>query len=167
MQTSSELTSKCLGSLKDGSHSTQPTITPSSALPSAISLSSIYERPDRHELLYQLLGERDETVNISHKVMPAWADHVRFVESQPYEAWYFIGDEPFGACYLTKQNEIGIFIFKEHQRKGYGIRAIDALIDKHGHRRYLANISSRNAPSISLFRKLGFNHAQHTYALTC
>lgn len=130
--------------------------------PSAVTLTSVYDRPDRAQLLYKLLSERDETVSISHKRMPCWGDHVRFIESKPYAAWYFIGDE-VGACYLSKQNEIGIFIFREHRGKGYGRAAIEALMEKHGRRRYLANINPRNESSAALFAKLGFNLCQHTY----
>jgi hypothetical protein len=57
-----------------------------------MNLISIYERPDRALVLHQLLEERDESANISHKAMPSWDDHVRFVESKPYQAWYFIVD---------------------------------------------------------------------------
>lgn len=148
------------GTSKDGSPSTHgKTIRPSGP----VSLIDLYSRPDRHEILYRLLSERDETTNISHKGMPDWQDHVDFVERHPYEAWYFIGSEPIGACYLTKQNEIGIFIFKAHQGCGHGPAAIKALMEKHGERRYLANINPHNERSQSVFSALGFKLSQYTY----
>lgn len=128
-----------------------------------MNLTPIAKRPDRYTLLYDLLSERDETVNISHREMPHWEDHAKFVEKHPYEAWYFIGQEPVGAIYLTKQNEIGIGIFKEHQGKGYGPQAIKELMRRHGKRRYLANINPRNEPSARVFSNLGFKLVQHTY----
>ena len=129
-----------------------------------MSLISIFERPDRASLLYELLTERDETVNISHKAMPCWGDHVRFVESNPYRAWYFVMDEkPVGSCYLSKHNEIGVQIFKAHQGKGYGRQAVQAIISAHGPRRYLANINPHNERSKELFTGLGFKLIQHTY----
>ena len=131
-----------------------------------MNLTSIYEWPDRQELLYRLLVDRDAGVNISHKKMPCWGDHIRFVESRPYEAWYFIGEEPYGACYLTKQNEIGVFLYKGHQGKGYGREAIKALMELHGRRRYLANINPLNDNSKSAFQALGFTLCQQTYELT-
>jgi RimJ/RimL family protein N-acetyltransferase len=131
-----------------------------------MNLIPVYERPDRHELLYKLLSERDAEVNISHSRMPCWGDHIRFVESRPYEAWYFIGDEPLGACYLSKQNEIGVFLFREHQGKGHGRDAIKAIMEKHGRRRYLANVSPQNDRSRFLFAGLGFKCVQQTYELT-
>jgi RimJ/RimL family protein N-acetyltransferase len=129
-----------------------------------MNLISIYERPDRALVLHQLLEERDDTANISHKVMPSWDEHVRFVESKPYQAWYFIEDNgTIGACYLSKQDEIGVFIFKAYQGKHYGTWAIEALMLKHGKRRYLANVSPRNERSLEVFRNLGFKPIQITH----
>ncbi len=125
----------------------------------------MYGRPDRHKLLYQLLDERDETINISHRQMPSFGDHVRFVEGRPYADWNFIcvGDELVGAIYLSRADEIGIFMFGKFRGMGYGRRAIIALMDKHGRRRYLANVNPRNDPSRALFVSLGFTVCQHTY----
>lgn len=129
-------------------------------------LISVYTRPDRHELLYRLLAERGDEVNISHQEMPSLSQHILFVESMPYEAWYFICDpEPVGACYLSRMNEIGVFVFGEHQKKGYARQAVQAIIAKHGPGRYLANISPRNEGSKFLFNGLGFKVIQHTYEM--
>lgn len=131
-----------------------------------MNLISVYDRPDRYELLYNLLGERDPIVNISHKVRPSWAEHVSFVNSQPYEAWYFICDpDPLGSIYLTRQNEIGAFIFKRAQGLGYGPQAIKALMELHGPRRYLANVAPNNSKSQRLFTGMGFKMISHTYEL--
>lgn len=128
-------------------------------------LVDVYQRPDRALILHRLLEEREPEANISHKAMPSWDEHVRFVESKPYQAWYFIEheDEVTGACYLSKQDEIGVFVFKEHQGKNYGPWAIDALMLKHGKRRYLANVSPKNIRSLEVFRNLGFKPIQVTH----
>ena len=62
--------------------------------------------------LYDLLKERNPQANISHKKMPSYAQHIKFVNSRPYTKWYIIekGNEMVGSVYLSKQNEIGIFI---------------------------------------------------------
>lgn len=131
-----------------------------------MNLISVYKRPDRHDILWRLLLERDETINISHKKMPGWCQHVAFVESKPYKVWFFICDPgPVGACYLSKQNEIGIHVFRASQGRGYGPRAVDEIIRTHGPGRYLANINPRNERSAALFANLGFKLCQHTYAL--
>ncbi|GBL40910.1 hypothetical protein EMGBD3_02780 [Nitrosarchaeum sp.] len=64
--------------------------------------------------LYELLSERDSVANISHKKMPIYDEHVRFVTSKPYLRWYIVyyNGKKSGSVYLTKQNEIGIFVKK-------------------------------------------------------
>lgn len=99
--------------------------------------------------------------------MPSWEDHVKFVESHPYEAWYFISSpDTVGACYLTKQDEIGVFISKENQGNGYGKKAVQAIMQQHGPRRYLAHINALNERSMLLFSNLGFKTISHTMAFT-
>ena len=104
--------------------------------------------------------------------------HLAFYDSKPYRRWYLVADmdadRVLGACYLTKQNEIGIQLFNAHQGKGYAVEAVNELITKHkplkaipGKRsgRFIANINSANERSKRLFQKLGFVHIQETYAL--
>jgi RimJ/RimL family protein N-acetyltransferase len=128
---------------------------------------SVYDRDDADEALYNLLSEREDHVNISHKAMPTWEQHCAFFESRPYKTWELIlaGGEIVGACYVTKQNEIGIFIFAAHQRQGYAAEALHQLINEHKGERLLANIAPGNQASIALFASLGFRHIQNTYAL--
>lgn len=122
-------------------------------------------------VLYNLLAEREPSASISHKKMPPWDEHVAFVRSLPYEAWYFFQVAgvpqlmPEGATYLTRQGEIGIGVFRAVQRYGYGADAVQLLMQQHGPRRYLANIAPANDASRRMFEKLGFNTIQHTLAL--
>ncbi len=37
-----------------------------------------------HKFLYELLENRDSRANISHKKMPTYRQHVKFVKSKPY-----------------------------------------------------------------------------------
>jgi RimJ/RimL family protein N-acetyltransferase len=116
-------------------------------------------------LLYVLLGEREPEQSISHKEMPEWDEHVAFVQSRPYKAWYVVTDDgvPVGATYLSKQNEIGIAIFKAHRGKGYAKEAIQELM-KHHDGPFLANINPNNWVSRCLFESLGFKFIQVTYS---
>ena len=70
-----------------------------------------------YRFLYDLLIERDTRVNISHKKMPTYNQHVSFVSAKPYSKWYVIlyGVNKAGSIYLTSRNEIGIFIKKSFQ----------------------------------------------------
>lgn len=129
-----------------------------------MNLVSIYTRPDRAKVLYALLAERRPSESISHKGMPTWEEHIRFIENRPYEAWYFIENgDTVGACYLSKLNEIGVFIFEKFRGQGHGTWAIRAIMDRHGKRRYLANINPKNLRSANVFANLGFRLIQHTY----
>src|SRR5678815_345007 len=107
-----------------------------------IALVSVYT-PDRQAfsmyttILYQLLGERKPDESISHKEMPSIPNHIEFVKSKPYEAWYLIQsleekEYPFvGAVYLSNANEIGIGIFDKYKRQHYACAAIKALMEYH------------------------------------
>ncbi len=131
-------------------------------------LRSVYDTPEAVENLYALLGERDETVNISHRRMPTRVEHEKFVASRPYKSWdiVFGGDEIVGSIYLSKQDEIGVFLFKKYMGKGYGLRAVNLLMEKHpGVERFLANVNPRNDASIRFFKGLDFKHIQNTYEL--
>jgi cyclase len=126
----------------------------------AVILRNVYSCPaETAPYLYDLLAERTPEQSISHKEMPTYERHLAFVIGSPYYAWYLIttDDTVVGAIYLTRQWEIGIGIFRAHQRRGYARQAIEKLMDLHGRNgRYLANINPANEASIALFRKLGF-----------
>lgn len=136
-------------------------------------------------LLHRLICERPAQANISNAGTPAWADHVEFVNSRPYRAWYIInadlpprgfdrqfGWNPVGAIYATHQNEVGIAILKEHHRRGFAREALIKLVttlqplpairaQRVGY--YIANVSPENEPSHALFEGLGCTLAQLTY----
>ena len=136
-----------------------------------ISLQSVYDNPERYSLLYDLMAERDgdNTINISHHGMPSKEGHARFVDAQPYEAWYFIfcDGKIVGAVYLSRLNEIGVFIFKRWYGNGFGPQAVQELISRHGSGRYLANINPSNEKSKRMFIGLGFKVIQETYEFRC
>ena len=117
------------------------------------------------EFLYELLAERDPVANISHREMPSFEQHRKFVESSPYKAWYIVsvGEDPVGATYLTERNEIGISILRSHQRLGYSAAAVGLLMEMHPSDQFLANIAPDNARSIAMFKNLGFNLIQLTF----
>jgi len=160
----------------------------------SVRLIDAYKHVDSCRILFDLLLERDTSINISHKKMPTWREHVNFFESKPYRKWYLIEAvswdtakkielEPgsmnyataiVGACYLTRMNEVGIFLFRQYQGRGFAIEALNKLITKHkpmqaitGRRsgRFIANINPKNEKSIRLFTKLGFTHNSNTYIL--
>lgn len=133
-----------------------------------LKLVSVYTVKSAPEILYDLLKSRDPKENISHREMPSWGEHNKFIASTPYTVWFLIELSEscyIGTIYLTRNNEIGVHLFSEYQGKGYGAQAITRLMAFMGSRRYLANISPRNARSAKTFEKLGFTHIQNTYEL--
>jgi len=120
-----------------------------------------------YEFLFQLLKERDIRVNISHKKMPTYQQHMKFVKSKPYSKWYIIllSNEKVGSIYLSKSDEIGIFILKKFQKHNIGKLAITKLFTKNPRKRYLANVNPRNKKSIKFFKNNGFKLIQYTFEL--
>ena len=71
------------------------------------------------DFLYQMLKERDETVNVTHHKMPTYKMHKKFVmESNPYDGWYIIllESKKVGNIWIENNNDIGWFIKKEFQK---------------------------------------------------
>ena len=121
-----------------------------------------------YRFLYDLLMERNPRANISHKKMPTYNEHVKFVSSRPYPKWYIIlcDVNRAGSIYLTSQNEIGIFIKKSFQNKQIGDIALRKLIQKNPKKRYLANVNPKNKKSICFFKNHGFKLTQYTFELS-
>ena len=127
-------------------------------------LVDVYEHPEAEDVLWHLLQERQPDESISHKRMPSVAQHKAFVATHPYMHWYLIDcGDLVGATYLSYKREIGIGILLQYRRHGYATNAVKMLMEKHPGP-FLANVNHRNEKSIRLFRSLGFNQIQVTYA---
>ena len=120
-----------------------------------------------HKFLFVLLSQRKPSENISHKKMPTFDQHVKFVMSKPYAKWYviFLDQNRVGSIYLTPQNEIGIHVIEEIRGKNVAKEAMSILMKKNPRSRFLANINPKNTKSIKFFTKNGFNLIQNTYEL--
>ena len=132
----------------------------------------VYTFEGAERVLYDLLRERDPAENISHRDAPRFEAHCAFVASRPYQAWYLVvvDGDVVGSIFLTKPpapsqagDEIAVRIFQKFKAADFSAEAIRLLMEKHGPRRYLANVSPGNAGSISTFEGLGFVHIQNTY----
>jgi RimJ/RimL family protein N-acetyltransferase len=117
--------------------------------------------------LFNLLKQRDRRSNISHKKMPTYYEHVKFVKSKPYSKWYIIQKSKIkiGSIYLSKNNEIGIFMNERFQREGIATKALELIINKNPRSKYLANVNPKNLRSAKFFKKNNFKLIQHTYEL--
>lgn len=119
------------------------------------------------DFLYQLLNERPQYVNISHKKMPTKKQHMKFITSKPYSKWYIIlmDNIKIGSIYLSKQNEIGLYIKQNWAWKGLESLVLKQLIMKNFRPRYLINTNPENKKLISLLKKHKFKLLQQTYEL--
>jgi len=120
-----------------------------------------------NKFLYNLLKERDSNVSISHKKMPTYSEHIKFVASKPYFRWYIIeyDNKKSGSIYLSKNNEIGVFVKKSFRGNKIGENAMRLLIQKYPKSKYFANINPKNKKSIKFFKKFKFKLIQHTFEL--
>ena len=120
---------------------------------------------DDAKFLFDLLKQREGIVNISHKSLPTWEEHVEFIKNNTYQSWdiIWVDNVRIGNIYLTDRDEIGIFLDRKYQSNGYGSIAINEFMKKNGKKRYLANINPTNYKSIQFFGKHGFIHIQNTY----
>jgi hypothetical protein len=121
-----------------------------------------------HQFLFDLLKERKQYENISHKNFSTYKDHVKFVISKPYSRWYIIFQsfDRIGSVYLTQINEIGI-----HVKNGINIdyvfnEVISDIIKKNPRKRYLINLNPKNYRLLKNLKKNNFKLIQHTYELT-
>lgn len=133
-------------------------------------------RPGAARFLYELMKEREPEMNISHRGLPRWDEHVAFIRRRPYRFWYLIEVDGAWAGYIsaTADNEIGVVIRKAYRGQGLGPKAIKALITLHypnpgvpseRNNRWLANINPENEHSKHVFQKLGFRKLQETFIL--
>ncbi len=120
-----------------------------------------------YRFLYQLLKERDPNANISHKNMPSYSEHTKFISSKPYSKWciIFLGRQKIGSIYLSKQDEIGIFLKKSFHGQNIGQKALLLFMSENPRKRYLANVNPKNKNSIKFFKKYNFKLIQYTYEL--
>lgn len=96
--------------------------------------------------------------------MPTWEEHLAFIDSNPYAAWYIIWPR-LGSIYLTRNDEVGIHLCRDARGNGVGSRAVQKLMAMHPRPRYLANIAPGNTGSLRFFERLGFSCIQHTLEL--
>jgi len=134
------------------------------------------------EFLFNLLKERDPRVNISHRKMPTYNTHLKFIKSKPYKKWYIVirvtksssnkksvysdSKTKVASVYLSKNDEIGIFVSKKFHGMNIGKFALNELISRNPRKRYLANVNPKNKKSIKFFKNNNFKLIQYTFELS-
>lgn len=132
------------------------------------------ENIDEAQFLYCLLAARPKNANISHRNMPSFFEHLVFMNNNPYRFWWIImeGKQMVGATYLTFNNEVGVSVVAQHQHQGIAREALKMVLGKCNplpavpsvrSGNFVAHINPKNKSSISLFKKMGFEHVQSTF----
>ena len=113
---------------------------------------------DNAEFLYEMLKERDSTVNVTHQKLPLFNEHLEFIKSKPYDAWYIIEIESkqVGHIYIDNENRIGWFIKREFKGFGFVIPAFEELKILHIRKNYLGKVNPNNFEAQNLLTKLKF-----------
>ena len=117
--------------------------------------------------LYELLKNKDPNSNISHKKMPSYDEHVKFVMSEPYTIWYIIeyDKKNVGAIYLSKRDEIGISINNDSEYDQIAKIALRLLMELNPRKRYLVNVSPKDVRSQEFLLKNGFTGLEYVYEI--
>ena len=117
--------------------------------------------------LYDLLKNKDPNANISHKKMPSYDEHVKFVMSEPYTIWYIIeyDKKNVGAIYLSKRDEIGISINNDFEYDQIAKTALRLLMELNPRKRYLVNVSPKDVRSQEFLLKNGFTGLEYVYEM--
>ena len=110
------------------------------------------------EFLYEMLKERDPTINVTHKKLPSFNKHLEFIKSKPYDAWYIIEikSKPIGHIYIDNESRIGWFIKKEFKGFGFVIPAFEELKTLHKREKYFGKVNPNNFEAQNLLTKLKF-----------
>lgn len=118
--------------------------------------------------LYEILRERldEPQTNISHKALPTFEEHMVFMRSSPYMAWFVVTMDglPVGATYLTRQREIGLYICRDFREQGIG-REVVAEMRARFPGPILANVNPENVKARQFWERMGGKLLQVTYAL--
>lgn len=132
-----------------------------------MTLVAISARPEAAKILYDLLAERTPEQSISHKKMPTWEQHIRFIHSNPYERFFLIEENVgiVGSIYLTRLGEIGVAVFEKYRGRGFGKAAVLDLMSRYPNRRLLANVAPNNDVSAAMWESLGGRVVQKTYEI--
>jgi len=92
--------------------------------------------------------------------MRHWIDR-----SSGWKAPHRYDKEKVGSIYLSKNDEIGIFISKKFHGKNIGKYALNELMKKWPRKRFLANVNPKNKKSIQFFKNNKFKLIQYTFEL--
>ena len=138
-----------------------------------LTLEKVKANNNHIKILYELLKNRKQNQKISSDKLPTLADHQAFVKKNPYRIWFlvFYNDQCIGNLYLSKKNEIGIFLVKNEEvlkeiikflkEKYKPLKPIASVRAKN----FVINISPNNVMLKKYLKKIGAKLIQYTYLI--
>jgi len=136
---------------------------------------SIVKKEERDiKLLYAILQKRPYYHKISHKSLPTYDEHKRFILSHPYRNWFIIHykNHPIGNFYLTHENVLGIFIINSYEKlltkiikfvinNFYPLEEIKSIRPKY----FIINVSPDNTQYQKIIESLNGKKIQISYKI--
>jgi RimJ/RimL family protein N-acetyltransferase len=134
---------------------------------------------DHVRFLYKLFLARPEDAKVSSKgAPPSYEEHRQFVENHPYADWRLI--EPYeldcedkiyvGSVFISQParlsvvgDELSVDLLPQFRGHGHAEEALRLMMEKHGPRRFGANIAPKNYEAMALFKRLGFKLCQVSF----
>lgn len=122
--------------------------------------------------LFECLQKRPSAHSISHRALPTFDEHCRFVDSRPYRFWYLIESDGdyIGSVYVTEMNDIGLFMTPGNTPKAP--EAIKQVLSTHRPlpairskriEAFSINVNPGNLDLIQSVEATGGRHVQNTY----
>lgn len=136
-----------------------------------IKLEEIVPKKAQILCLFALLEERVH--RISHRSMPSFEEHEKFVKTHPYRSWFivFLNDEAIGSVYVQYDNSIGfncssvisakeiLVVLNEVRQRISPLEKILSLRPDH----YFINVASSDKEFQKKLMTLGFTETQRTF----
>ena len=128
---------------------------------------------DSHiKALFKILKDRKINSSISHKKLPTYKEHKKFVLSMPYRYWLFIRGENInlGSVFVSRNNEISINLL-ENDESTYAevlhfvinnFKPLKAIPSKRNSN-FILNISPKNKFVLNILKKFKIEKVQETY----
>lgn len=131
-------------------------------------------RPTKNQMEHLFEQLRRRTHNISHKQMPTFSEHVKFVRRHPYRMWFLIkvGEEYIGNAYVQFDNSIGLSLLQiKREDVPRILQAIQKEIQplpeiksvrKNG---FHINVAPSNTSLLQIFKSMGLSESQRSFDL--
>ena len=138
------------------------------------SLEKVNNSKPHIDLLFKLLKQRKIANNISHSKIPSYAEHKKFVFSNPYRYWFIIKDknECKGTVFITINNEISIKLIQYKdilfiEILNIILKNIKSLkaIPSRRNSNFIFNVSPYNKEIIKVLKKMKCKKIQETYKI--